>query len=517
MSYVLRSVTETRAVRMALERTGGKVDPSVRASILREGGEPYTDHVSFDCQVRHIPAAEVKSLVAAGKMRAVSDPERVFRFVASTESVDRMGDIVRQNWKLTNFKANPVILWGHRPDMSDAIMGRSVMETVVTGSGGARLELAVEFARQEHNPQAEMKFLMYRDGFLKAGSVGFNPLKVTDVRDPEERRRLGLGPWGCVFEEAELLEFSLVAIPANPDAVIQSMREAKTYSEESIALAQQILSEVEEPKAAPEPVTKAAKPPPPPPKDEAKPEGKPEDKPKPPKAEDKPDDSGTEGNAGDFEPAIKEIVAAKDAISRADALLAKLQVEPEDGDGPEDVPAGDDPNMMPPVPEDDPETETGAIRQARGHLGDANAALDKAMGILENSGAEEDDPSAKGAEAEQRRLKSLSRAFRSLSQDDKTKAHDLLALAKNKIADCLEAIGQSDSSNEAEEPDDEEQDGEDGGKSGGDNTDPGSADDSPDPKKGSNGEDVVKRGLYDALLSISKNLEGLPDGEQKAQ
>src|SRR3990167_8667378 len=44
--------------------------------------------------------------------KAVSDGP--IEFVASHESDDRMGDIIRQDgWKLDNFKKNPAMLWGH--------------------------------------------------------------------------------------------------------------------------------------------------------------------------------------------------------------------------------------------------------------------------------------------------------------------------------------------------------------------------------------------------------------------
>src|SRR6516164_4133886 len=41
-----------------------------------------------------------------------------FDFVLSDETPDRLGDIIMAGgWDLTNFKKNPVALWGHRSDM----------------------------------------------------------------------------------------------------------------------------------------------------------------------------------------------------------------------------------------------------------------------------------------------------------------------------------------------------------------------------------------------------------------
>jgi hypothetical protein len=52
-------------------------------------------------------------------------------------------------------------------------------------------------------------------GFLSATSVGFMPTKYAFVDDPERR-------WGIDFLEQELLEFSCVPVPANPEALIDA-------------------------------------------------------------------------------------------------------------------------------------------------------------------------------------------------------------------------------------------------------------------------------------------------------
>ncbi len=44
----------------------------------------------------------------------VDEGNRVIRFVASDETPDRVGDIIKvSGWNLTNYKKNPVVLWGH--------------------------------------------------------------------------------------------------------------------------------------------------------------------------------------------------------------------------------------------------------------------------------------------------------------------------------------------------------------------------------------------------------------------
>lgn len=187
---------------------------------------------------RRVSGAEIKKAVERGRARQPKDPSRVFEFIASSERVDRMGDIVRQKWNLKDYKKNPVILFAHN---SDEIIGRSIMEEVRNeGRGGLGRHLAiwVEYAGVQHNPLAERMHRMTRDGFLNAGSVGFMPTDVYNPESDEERQALGLGPWGVEFRKNDLMEFSPCAIPANPDALVQSTKAMarKGYDEETIQM-----------------------------------------------------------------------------------------------------------------------------------------------------------------------------------------------------------------------------------------------------------------------------------------
>jgi hypothetical protein len=53
-----------------------------------------------------------------------------------------------------------------------------------------------------------------REKFISACSVGFVPLKYSFSRDPDR-------PFGIDFERQELLEVSIVPIPANANALVQ--------------------------------------------------------------------------------------------------------------------------------------------------------------------------------------------------------------------------------------------------------------------------------------------------------
>src|ERR1700712_2550300 len=48
------------------------------------------------------------------KIKKAEKDNGTFDVIISTEDVDRAGEIVRQDgWELTNYKNNPIVLWGH--------------------------------------------------------------------------------------------------------------------------------------------------------------------------------------------------------------------------------------------------------------------------------------------------------------------------------------------------------------------------------------------------------------------
>lgn len=147
------------------------------------------------------------------------DRERAFRFIASDETVDRSGDIVRvSGWDFRNFKKNPVALWGH--DASGLPIGRVFgMEKGIKRDGSPALFESIEYARAEANPSADLIYRLVSDGFIKAVSVGFIPTRSSYPESQEKREAMGLGPFGVLYEKQEQIELSQCSIPANPNAL----------------------------------------------------------------------------------------------------------------------------------------------------------------------------------------------------------------------------------------------------------------------------------------------------------
>ena len=136
--------------------------------------------------------------------------ERTFRFCFSDGSVDRYGDtIAAAGWVVDSFLKNPVALWAH--DSSAPPIGRASKVAVE----GDRLMGDIEFAPAEIYPFAETIYRLVKEKFICAVSVGFRPLEYA-FAEGEGRE------WGIDFERQELLEISVVPVPANANALLEA-------------------------------------------------------------------------------------------------------------------------------------------------------------------------------------------------------------------------------------------------------------------------------------------------------
>lgn len=149
--------------------------------------------------------------------KAAKNPERVYRFTISTDSVDRDADtIATRGWRLAAYRKNPVVLFGH--DGRSLPIARASKIKVEDNA----LKADAEFITSEVDTsgRSEMIFRMVKEGFLKATSVGFLPLKYEFCDTSEEGNENR--QWGIDFKEQELLEFSIVPVPANPECLVEA-------------------------------------------------------------------------------------------------------------------------------------------------------------------------------------------------------------------------------------------------------------------------------------------------------
>lgn len=162
---------------------------------------------------------------------ASSGPEiKEATFVISTSSVDSYGDTINQNgWKLSRYRANPIVLWGH--EQRSLPIGKAVNTRVENG----KLVSTVQFDSDRH---AKRVAAMVQRGVLRATSVGFMPGEWEFAKDPKR-------PYGIDFKAGhELCEFSVVNVPANQDCLLVS---TSTASKAAIAELREIADRARRP------------------------------------------------------------------------------------------------------------------------------------------------------------------------------------------------------------------------------------------------------------------------------
>jgi len=142
------------------------------------------------------------------------DPEAgIYEAMVSTESVDRDGDILlAEGADLTNYYKNPVILFGHNYYDPGAVVAKAIEVSLIPGKG---VKKVFQFIERGINAKADLVRDLWDKGFLNAMSVGFIPVewekRTDETGEPLQR--------GRVYKKWEMLESSIVTIPANQDAL----------------------------------------------------------------------------------------------------------------------------------------------------------------------------------------------------------------------------------------------------------------------------------------------------------
>lgn len=155
------------------------------------------------------PEGVVQRLMS-GAATEVVGANRTFRFRFSDGSIDRVKDRINpKGWSLDNYMRSPVALWSHLSDQPPIGKSKNV------GMVGDALMGDIEFASAEIYAFAETIFLLVKNGFISACSVGFLPLTWEFAK---EKGREG----GINFLTQELTEISLCAVGCLPSALIQA-------------------------------------------------------------------------------------------------------------------------------------------------------------------------------------------------------------------------------------------------------------------------------------------------------
>ncbi|MDB4726335.1 HK97 family phage prohead protease [bacterium] len=147
----------------------------------------------------------LETRISQNKKRAGEEEgNQKFAFVISTGSEDRHETIIKpEGGDFTAYLQNRVVLFNHN---YGAVIGRALGVEVKGGKVIAQMEFD-----EDNEFASEVKGQVER-GFLNATSIGFIVKKWSFNEDTDTQ----------IIEEWELVEFSIVSVPSNRDALITS-------------------------------------------------------------------------------------------------------------------------------------------------------------------------------------------------------------------------------------------------------------------------------------------------------
>lgn len=174
----------------------------------------------------------MKKLAFSTVTRAVDPEAGIFEAMISTEGKDRQGDIVvASGGRFEAFMRNPVVLFAH--DSSQPPVAKA-LDVEVRGAG---VRSVFQFPHEGVSARADEVHRLWSAGFLNAVSIGFMPEKVSPLDDKS---------FGLRFDEWELVEFSIVPVPANREALRLALRYVDQSDEEEAAIALAVVRELKE-------------------------------------------------------------------------------------------------------------------------------------------------------------------------------------------------------------------------------------------------------------------------------
>jgi len=136
----------------------------------------------------------------------VKQDEAGGEIMISTPAVDRDRDrVLPEGARTSSYMKNPVVQWGHDYSSPWATVGKT--SSLEIGTDGIKAEFSFREPANDSDPVTIVRNL-WTGGYINTASVGFNPIQW------EENEHGGFD-----FTEWELLEWSLVPIPANQEAL----------------------------------------------------------------------------------------------------------------------------------------------------------------------------------------------------------------------------------------------------------------------------------------------------------
>lgn len=169
----------------------------------------------------------VKAAYAETPAVAVLDgPEMVVGGWLSAPVVDNSREFIDgRDIDLADYRKNPVLLWSHNRTTYTLGHARVVEPREYKGTG--LYGVWCEFAFDRNDPEAVKVYHKFRDGHLRAFSVGFVPYGWRDMT-AAELKQAGAAPGTRAkrMTRGKLLEASVVTVPDNQDALAEYVKSA---------------------------------------------------------------------------------------------------------------------------------------------------------------------------------------------------------------------------------------------------------------------------------------------------
>ena len=154
-------------------------------------------------------------------VKSVDTEKRIIRGTATTPTPDRMGDIVEPLG--VEFKNPMPLLWQHQ---SDKPVGTVKSDKPTKNGITFEARLAQIDEPGTLKDRIDEAWQSVKAGLVSAVSIGFRALEYAFIE----------GTGGIRFEKSEVMELSLVTIPANADATISQIKSIDTAIREEAGI-----------------------------------------------------------------------------------------------------------------------------------------------------------------------------------------------------------------------------------------------------------------------------------------
>lgn len=145
---------------------------------------------------------DVNNVVKIG----TQDPDDPLKYILSTDVLDRIGDIVEQDWKLKDFKKNPIALFMHDHKSPIGTWSKVGMES-------GKLVGTLKLAKEGTSAVIDTVRALISQRILKAVSVGFSVGGYEAMYDENDNFK------GYRLKNPDLHEASIVSVGANQEAL----------------------------------------------------------------------------------------------------------------------------------------------------------------------------------------------------------------------------------------------------------------------------------------------------------